>query len=167
MFDQIVSAVSYCHNRQVYHYHLTLEEVWIVSPGSDTLKIHGFGNAQTHGVEDVYAYHRPRRCSTLHYMSPDLEMAMVTREHSNERRRRQGATDIWSLGVMLYVLVCSTYPFGIEGPRRAGGIAAHKVYERIRRGKEAVQFPDNMSPELVELLKGTAPKRFRHSRTIC
>ena len=166
MFGQILSAVSYCHSRQVYHEDLTLEEVWIVSPGSDTLKIHGFGHSRMRtGVEDVYACNVNRskvRHGTVCYLSPGAA-SMPKRED----RVHQEAVDIWVLGVMLYVLVCSTYPFGFDGPKRLGGITPPKVYANIMRGAEAVQFPDSMSPELVELLRGTAPKRFRRSRSAC
>jgi hypothetical protein len=59
--------------------------------------------------------------------------------------------------VILYVLTTCCYPFGFDGPKRRGGIHIQAVCENVRRGVDAVNFPESMSPELVELLRGTAP----------
>jgi serine/threonine protein kinase len=153
LFKQMVSAVSYCHDLQIYHRDLKLENIMLASDGTDTLKIADFGasNREPDSIPKATSKHAPG--SGISYMAP--EVTNVSRRQGDESSYGAGA-DIWSLGVILYVLTTCSYPFGFDGPRRLGGISAAKVYQNIRRGADAVDFPVTMSPELVELLRGTA-----------
>lgn len=146
LFKQMVAAMSYCHDEKIYHRDLKLENVMITSDGSDVLKIADFGASKDASINSL-----PKtQVGTISYMAPE-----VTNVNKKESGSSYGAgADIWSLGVILYVLVCCKYPFGFDGPKRHGGIQAHKVYENIRRGADAVDFPESISPELVELLRG-------------
>ena len=145
LFKQMVSAMSYCHSKDIYHRDLKLENV-VLAPGEDVLKITDFGASK-----DASIHSMPKtQVGTISYMAPE-----VTNVNKKESERSYGAgADIWALGVILYVLVCCKYPFGFDGPRRNGGIQAHLVYENIRRGADAVDFPESLSPQLVELLRG-------------
>ena len=151
LFKQMVSAVSYCHDLQIYHRDLKLENIMLASDGTDTLKIADFG-ASKWAPDWAHAIPKHAPGSGISYMAP--EVTNVSRKQ-DESSYGAGA-DIWSLGVILYALTTCSYPFGFDGPRPLGGISAHKVYENIRRGADAVDFPLTMSPELVELLRGTA-----------
>jgi serine/threonine protein kinase len=146
LFKQMVSAMSYCHDKQIYHRDLKLENVMLTSDGTDVLKIADFGASKDASINSL-----PKtQVGTISYMAPE-----VTNVNKKESESSYGAgADIWSLGVILYVLVCCKYPFGFDGPKRHGGIQAHKVYENIRKGADAVDFPESISPELVELLRG-------------
>lgn len=146
MFKQMVSAMTYCHEKKIYHRDLKLENAMITSDGSDMVKIADFGASKDASINSM-----PKtQVGTMSYMAPEVtSVAKLDTESS------YGAgADIWSLGVILYVLLCCKYPFGFDGPKRQGGIQAHKVYENIRRGADAVDFPETFSPELVELLRG-------------
>jgi serine/threonine protein kinase len=120
--------------------------VMLTSDGTDVLKIADFGASKDASINSL-----PKtQVGTISYMAPE-----VTNVNKKESESSYGAgADIWSLGVILYVLVCCKYPFGFDGPKRHGGIQAHKVYENIRKGADAVDFPESISPELVELLRG-------------
>ena len=59
---------------------------------------------------------------------------------------------MWSLGIILYVLVCCEYPFGFDGP---GGQPTQQVLARIKEG--AFSFPTDkvpLSPEIMSLITG-------------
>lgn len=146
LFKQMVSAMTYCHEKKIYHRDLKLENVMITSDGSDVVKIADFGASKDASINSL-----PKtQVGTISYMAP--EVTSVNKKDTDSSYG--GGADIWSLGVILYVLMCCKYPFGFDGPKRLGGIQAHKVYENIRRGAEAVDFPETFSPELVELLRG-------------
>ena len=141
-FKQMVSAMEYCHGEKIYHRDLKLENVVLAS--EDVLKITDFGASKDASVNSLPKTH----VGTISYMAPEVtKVDKIDAEHSYA----DGA-DIWSMGVILYVLVCCKYPFGFDGPRKLGGIPPHQVYERIRDAR--VEFPAHLSAELVELLRG-------------
>lgn len=143
-FQQILSALEYCHNRQIFHRDLKLENIVFSSPPERTLKVTDFGVSKDAGINSM-----PKTSvGTIAYMAPEV---------TNIGRRDQastygGAADIWSLGVILFVMVAQEYPFGFDGPRHAGGVSAAAVYKRIREGVFTV--PPVASSELAELLHG-------------
>lgn len=143
LFKQILSAISYCHDLQIYHRNLKLENILLTSDGTDTLKIKDFGASEWDN-----SFNLPKaRMYSMAYMAPEVT--------DLSRSDFFAEADIWSLGVILYVLTACNFPFGFDGPKRWGGIQAHKVYQNIRRGADSVNFPESMSSELVELLRGT------------
>ncbi|XP_075239071.1 uncharacterized protein LOC142334711 isoform X2 [Convolutriloba macropyga] len=96
-FQQIVSAITYCHDLHIVHRDLKPENV-VLSRNQDVVKItdFGFSNQYTPGT------HLRTSCGSLAYSAPEILLG-----DSYEA----AAVDVWSLGVLLYMLVCGEAPF--------------------------------------------------------
>ncbi len=98
IFAQIVSAIKYIQDLGIIHRDLKLENILFESEEEDSnVKIADFGLSALQGpyqeVTDVLG--------TLHYAAPEIIA----------RKPYDYSVDIWSLGVILYVLVTGCYPF--------------------------------------------------------
>ncbi|XP_058237112.1 serine/threonine-protein kinase SIK2-like [Hemibagrus wyckioides] len=95
-FWQILSAVEYCHRCHIVHRDLKAENLLLDSNMNIKLADFGFGNFFVPG--------KPLNtwCGSPPYAAPEIFQG-------NEYEGPQ--QDIWSLGVVLYVLVCGSLPF--------------------------------------------------------
>ncbi|XP_022890726.1 CBL-interacting serine/threonine-protein kinase 3-like [Olea europaea var. sylvestris] len=98
-FQQLINAVDYCHSRGVYHRDLKPENLLLDASGN--LKISDFGlSALSQQVKDDGLLHTT--CGTPNYVAPE-----VLNDHGYD-----GATaDLWSCGVILFVLLAGYLPF--------------------------------------------------------
>ncbi|VDD81599.1 unnamed protein product [Mesocestoides corti] len=96
-FRQIVTAISYCHNLHVVHRDLKPENVvFFEQLGVVKLTDFGFSNQFVPGKQlDTF-------CGSLAYSAP--EILLGTKYDAPK-------VDIWSLGVILFMLVCGRLPF--------------------------------------------------------
>ena len=95
-FVQILSAVKYCHSQGVVHRDLKAENLLLDSEGS--IKLADFGFSNYFEEESLLSTF----CGSPPYAAPELF----------EGKQYVGSkVDIWSLGVVLYVLVSGTLPF--------------------------------------------------------
>ncbi|XP_064353129.1 serine/threonine-protein kinase SIK1 [Dromaius novaehollandiae] len=98
-FWQILSAVEYCHSHHIVHRDLKTENLLLDSNMNIKLADFGFGNFYKSG-EPLSTW-----CGSPPYAAPEVF----------EGKEYEGPhLDIWSLGVVLYVLVCGSLPF--DGP---------------------------------------------------
>ncbi|CAL8070040.1 unnamed protein product [Orchesella dallaii] len=107
-FQQILTAVSYCHKLHVAHRDLKPENVVFFPPtekngsssksslGQVKLTDFGFSNKFCPGVN------LDTSCGSLAYSAPEILLG---------DSYDAPAVDIWSLGVILYMLVCGRAPF--------------------------------------------------------
>ena len=96
IFHQIVEAVSYLHKTGVYHRDLKTENVMIDT--NKKIKIIDFGFAiKAEAMQRLNLF-----CGTPNYMSPEL---VLKKEYYG------GPSDIWALGVMLFVICSGYFPF--------------------------------------------------------
>ncbi|XP_032792877.2 serine/threonine-protein kinase SIK3 isoform X2 [Daphnia magna] len=96
VFKQILAAVGYCHKCCVVHRDLKAENLLLDAKMNIKLADFGFSN-----------YYQPGQllstwCGSPPYAAPEL---FEGKEYDGPK------ADIWSLGVVLYVLVCGALPF--------------------------------------------------------
>lgn len=105
LFAQIVSALSYCHARGIFHRDLKPENVLLTSEGDTKLSDFGLGvllskDELSDPLKLLYTI-----CGTPNYAAPEVLA---------KRGYQGGAADIWSMGVVLYVMLAGCLPFDEE-----------------------------------------------------
>ncbi len=103
MMRQILLGLAHAHSRGVIHRDLKLSNVMLVemTGTEDLVKILDFGLARVSGVNDEHSLTDGMIAGTPSYMSPEQALGKKT-DHR---------TDIYSAGVMLYVLATGKRPF--------------------------------------------------------
>ncbi|KAG0261205.1 NUAK SNF1-like kinase 2 [Linnemannia exigua] len=127
IFQQIVLAIHYCHENNVVHRDLKPENILLDSERNVRVADFGFGN-NWHKDRHLTTY-----CGSPFYAAP--EMVSGTPYIGPE-------TDVWSLGVILYVLVCGRLPFD------ASDLPA--LFAQIKRGN--YQKPREGSIDVCSLI---------------
>eukprot|EP00919_Chromeraceae_sp_WS-2016_P075064 GHVR01177611.1.p1 GENE.GHVR01177611.1~~GHVR01177611.1.p1 ORF type:complete len:474 (-),score=100.68 GHVR01177611.1:412-1794(-) len=112
VFRQICEGLQYLHINKIVHRDIKPENV-LFSEHPDQnpnfiVKLADFGLARNSVNADLRTV-----CGTPHYMAPELITAYM---HPNQGEGCYGsAVDLWSLGVVLYVMLCAQPPFHEEG----------------------------------------------------
>ncbi|PHU10870.1 CBL-interacting protein kinase 5 [Capsicum chinense] len=113
-FQQLISAIDFCHSRGVYHRDLKPENLLLDDAGN--LKVTDFGlSAFTDHLRQDGLLHTT--CGTPAYVAPEV---------IGKKGYDGSKADIWSCGVILYVLLAGFLPFQDEN------IMA--MYKKIYRG---------------------------------
>ncbi|KAA0067798.1 hypothetical protein IC582_019921 [Cucumis melo] len=129
-FWQLISAVDYCHSRGVCHRDLKPENLLLDEHGN--LKVSDFGlSALAESKRQDGLLHTT--CGTPAYVAPEV---------INRRGYDGCKADIWSCGVILYVLLAGYLPF--HDPNLM------EMYKKI--GKGEFKFPNWFAPEVRKLL---------------
>nr|XP_007967643.2 serine/threonine-protein kinase SIK1 [Chlorocebus sabaeus] len=116
-FWQILSAVEYCHDHHIVHRDLKTENLLLDGNMDIKLADFGFGNFYKSG-EPLSTW-----CGSPPYAAPEVF----------EGKEYEGPQlDIWSLGVVLYVLVCGSLPF--DGPNLP------TLRQRVLEGRFRIPF---------------------------
>jgi serine/threonine protein kinase len=126
-FRQTLSAVEYCHANSVVHRDLKIENILITS--SDDAMLIDFGLSNFYNREGFLATF----CGSLYFAAPEL---------LSGKPYYGPEVDVWSLGVVLYVMVCGRVPFDDRNTQT--------LYQKIVRAK--IDTP-RASPELCDLLR--------------
>uniref|UniRef100_A0A8C8AG26 non-specific serine/threonine protein kinase n=1 Tax=Otus sunia TaxID=257818 RepID=A0A8C8AG26_9STRI len=127
-FWQILSAVEYCHGRKIVHRDLKAENLLLDSNMNIKIADFGFGNFYKSG-EPLTTW-----CGSPPYAAPEVF----------EGQQYEGPQlDIWSMGVVLYVLVCGALPF--DGP------TLPILRQRVLEGR--FRIPYFMSEECEHLIR--------------
>lgn len=97
IFTQLVGAVSYIHLKSCVHRDLKLENVLLDKHGN--VKLVDFGFTREYEGKSNYLQ---TWCGTVCYSAPEM---LKGEKYAGEK------VDVWSLGVILYALLCGELPF--------------------------------------------------------
>ncbi|KAL7604614.1 CBL-interacting serine/threonine-protein kinase 20 [Lactuca sativa] len=129
-FQQLIAAVDYCHSRGVYHRDLKPENLLLDESGN--LKVTDFGlSALVDSKRNDGLLHTT--CGTPAYVAPEV---IHKKGYDGEK------ADIWSCGVILFVLLAGYLPF--NDPNLMG------MYRKISKGE--FKCPSWFPPEVKKLL---------------
>ncbi|KAI9827559.1 MAG: serine/threonine-protein kinase KIN2 [Thelocarpon impressellum] len=124
---QIASALDYCHRNSIVHRDLKIENILISKTGD--IKIIDFG------LSNLFAPRNHLRtfCGSLYFAAPELLQA---------KQYTGPEVDVWSFGIVLYVLVCGKVPFDDQ--------SMPKLHAKIKKG--LVDYPQWLSSECKNLI---------------
>eukprot|EP00638_Chattonella_subsalsa_P011219 CAMPEP_0117802558 /NCGR_PEP_ID=MMETSP0948-20121206/15814_1 /TAXON_ID=44440 /ORGANISM="Chattonella subsalsa, Strain CCMP2191" /LENGTH=492 /DNA_ID=CAMNT_0005635405 /DNA_START=188 /DNA_END=1667 /DNA_ORIENTATION=+ len=130
----ILDAIAYCHNLHICHRDLKPENFLFETPDEDAnLKIIDFGLSR---VEDISKKGvMTTRVGTPYYIAPEVLGRHYTK-----------ACDLWSIGVIMYILLCGYPPFYGDNDT--------EIFSSVQRAKFYFPSPewDSISDEAKHLI---------------
>ncbi|OMJ90666.1 hypothetical protein SteCoe_6946 [Stentor coeruleus] len=110
---QILSAVAYCHANSIVHRDLKPENLLLEKDSADSLlKIIDFGTSKIYDTGSKMT----QKYGTAYYIAPEV----LRRDYTEK-------CDVWSCGVILYILLSGKPPFY--------GRTDREILERVQRGQ--------------------------------
>ncbi|KGQ01552.1 CAMK/CAMKL/KIN1 protein kinase [Paracoccidioides lutzii Pb01] len=134
---QIASALDYCHKNSIVHRDLKIENILISKTGD--IKIIDFGLSNLYSPKSQLKTF----CGSLYFAAPELLQA---------RQYIGPEVDVWSFGIVLYVLVCGKVPFDDQ--------SMPQLHAKIKKG--VVEYPQGLSSDcrhIISRMLVTDPKQ--------
>ncbi|KAJ5491203.1 Protein kinase kin1 [Penicillium diatomitis] len=134
---QIASALDYCHRNSIVHRDLKIENILISKTGD--IKIIDFGLSNLFSPRSLLKTF----CGSLYFAAPELLQA---------RQYTGPEVDVWSFGIVLYVLVCGKVPFDDQ--------SMPQLHAKIKKG--VVEYPPGLTAEcrhIISRMLVTDPKQ--------
>lgn len=129
-FQQLISAIDFCHSRGVFHRDLKPENLLLDEDGNLKVTDFGLSALSDHLRQDGLLH---TTCGTPAYVAPEV---------IGKKGYDGSKADIWSCGVILYVLLAGYLPFQDDN--------IVSMYKKIYRGD--FKCPPWFSPESRKLI---------------
>jgi len=149
MFYQIVDIIHRCHKRGVVHLDIKPENI-MYDTAKGQIIIVDFGFAETFQHSNPVSI--SKRSGSVEYCAPEIYF---------DAKYDGQCSDVWSLGVLLYVLLYRKFPFIPKGKR---GIKSSRDTPQQKQKYLQAMFeeklvgecllPENTSPALLNLFQG-------------
>ncbi|KAG2616249.1 CBL-interacting protein kinase 17-like isoform X1 [Panicum virgatum] len=131
LFQQLIDGVSYCHEKGIYHRDLKPENVLVDRKGNIKISDFGLSALPQHLGNDGLLH---TTCGSPNYIAPEVL----------QNRGYDGSlSDIWSCGVILYLMLVGYLPFDDRN--------IVVLYQKIFKGD--TQIPKCLSPGAQNLLQ--------------
>ncbi|KAI0536667.1 kinase-like protein [Xylaria digitata] len=134
-FTQLVGAVSYVHQQSCVHRDLKLENILLDK--HENVKLVDFGFTREYEGKSNYLQ---TFCGTICYSAPEM---LKGEKYAGEK------VDVWSLGVILYALLCGELPFDDDDDN----------VTRMKILSEEPKYRDHLPSDAVALIKLLLSKR--------
>ncbi|KAH8602732.1 kinase-like domain-containing protein [Bisporella sp. PMI_857] len=135
VFTQLVGAVTYVHNSSCVHRDLKLENILLDK--HENVKLCDFGFTREYEGKASYLQ---TFCGTVCYSAPEM---LKGEKYAGEK------VDVWSLGVILYALLCGELPFDDDDDNET----------RTKILTNEPKWPDHLTPDARSLLAVLLSKR--------
>eukprot|EP01126_Amoeba_proteus_P007125 TRINITY_DN12533_c0_g2_i1.p1 TRINITY_DN12533_c0_g2~~TRINITY_DN12533_c0_g2_i1.p1 ORF type:complete len:185 (+),score=35.30 TRINITY_DN12533_c0_g2_i1:621-1175(+) len=141
--QQIVDAIAYLHSRGIAHRDLKLENILLAEATTNIVKLGDFGLSRTMDRSFMKTM-----CGTPLYVAPEILTSSQTGGYGLE-------CDVWSLGVIFYILLAGYPPFTADQT---------DMFEQIKNGKfdfpaESWSTVSGQAQELIKRMLTVDPKK--------
>lgn len=164
LFAKCVAALEHLHSQNIVHRDIKPENILFTAEGSYDIKLIDFGYAGKWTPEEEL----DGLCGTPDYVAPEILTWYEEEDEEGNVIEPNGvkygkSSDLWSMGVLLYVLLSGCSPFNAEEEA--------ELLDKVRRAEYS--FPDDEWKDISEdakalirgLLTKEPDKRFSLSQT--
>lgn len=141
LIRDILDAIAYCHSKGIVHRDLKPENFLFLTEAEDApIKIIDFGLSRHNDANQIMK----TKVGTPYYVAPEV----LRREYTE-------AADIWSIGVITYILLCGYPPFY--------GDSDTEIFDSVRTGRFDFPSPewDNISASAKGFVQYMLRKDFK------
>jgi serine/threonine protein kinase len=155
IFAQVAIACDYMHGLNVVHRDLKAENLVFAAKGSPVIKFIDFGGASVWSPDEGLT----GLVGTPQYVAPEVVTGFGENNPTNEAYGK--GCDLWSMGVLLYVMLSKTMPFRAK--------EVDQLLKQVVKGKFKFTPEDrwrHISPEAKDLITGLLTRDPKQRLTI-
>lgn len=149
IIKQMLGAIKFCHQHGIIHRDIKPENIVFASKTSDVVKVIDFGCSVEFNKDDI----QDEKIGTPYYIAPE-----ILKGHYDKK------CDLWSIGVILYILLTGYPPFNGEGNKKILDKVSKGVYKTNR--KELKKVSKNAKDLISKLLTFDHKKRITSTEAL-